>query len=53
MRIAFAHEKKVDQLNFEMEQEEKRILMLHRNPEIANQMYPFKKRLGIEEFLNG
>jgi len=53
LKIAFAHEEKVKQLNTEMEMEEKRIMMVHRNPEIARIKYPFKKRMGVEGFFNG
>ena len=40
-------------MNGDIENEEKRIMMVHRNAELAKTLYPFKKWLGIEDYLKG
>lgn len=51
LRMAFTHSQSMNKLLTEMESEDKRLKMLHRNPILARQMYPFNKRMGIEGFL--
>ena len=43
----------LDEFHQDIEIEDKRLRMVHRNPELAKKMFPFKKRLGVEDFLLG
>ena len=35
----------------DMEVEDKRLKMLHRDPKLAEKLYPFAKRMGVEGFM--
>eukprot|EP00347_Sterkiella_histriomuscorum_P005999 403354460 len=52
LRKAFENENLINYLQKDLDQEEKRIKMLQRNPNLAQKLYPFNKRMGIEQFLN-
>ena len=47
LRRAFENESLVATLQGEREQEDKRIKMLQRDPQLAQKLFPFKARMGV------
>ena len=50
LKEAFNHEKKLETIKREMDLEDRRIVMVHRNPQLASKQFPFKQRIGVKSY---